>query len=117
MRGRFEGILTNREDASYRGDHLLPQVNFIYNNEESTIDYIGRYENFAEDIRYVLSVLNIDRKFDIHINKGVRRGHYSKFYTPDRKELVEKVYKKDIMEFSYAFEDRKGRFHRWKSCF
>lgn len=112
-KGKFKVIFSNRSDSNFLGDHLYPQSNFFSSKGILKPDFIGRFENFQSDIQYVLEVLDIEEKFANKINTSSKRfDHYSHFYTNFRKELVCKLYKEDIQNFDYQFEDsRSGVFY------
>ena len=51
-------------------------------------------------------IIEIPREKLPHLNKGMkskRKRHYSEFYTEESKELVRKLYKKDIEFFGYEY--------------
>ncbi|TDY11770.1 MULTISPECIES: sulfotransferase family 2 domain-containing protein [Flavobacteriaceae] len=107
----FHDILNNSSNSNYLGDHLLPQTNFFETHGVYKPDYIGRFENFSMDIKKVLSSLDISKEFNVFQNKSERKKDYSLFYTNSEKALVSQLYKEDILQFGYSFEDnRKGLY-------
>ena len=102
----FKNVLTDRNDKSYRGDHLLPQSDFF--NSIYGMDFIGRFENLIEDVSRINKILNFDKDFDLHENQSLKKyRHYSLFYSNSDKKLIEDLYKNDIKELNYKFEDRR----------
>lgn len=74
-------------------------------NDEIVVDFIGRYENLTEDLSKIgenLS-LNLDLSLLSNSKSGYRKGDYRKIYSEEAKELVEKVYRKEIEYFQYNF--------------
>lgn len=67
------------------------------------LDFIGRLENFDEDMRYVLSVIGIDQDQMPHCNK-TKHAHYSTYYNERTKAIIAKIYKNDIEAFGYEFK-------------
>jgi len=81
------------------------QYKFILDkNENSLVDFIGRFENFENDVRYVLKIINNQISLDKipHTNKSVRT-HYAEYYDNESREMVGYLYQKDIELFNYAF--------------
>ena len=74
------------------------------------VDFIGRFENFENDVCYVLRILNnqtsstdkIHFETMPHLNQS-SRTHYYEYYDSESKEIVEHLYKKDIELFNYTF--------------
>jgi hypothetical protein len=72
------------------------------------VDFLGRFENLGSDLLKVYDELGIELKTIPHENRSVR-GHYSSFYTPKTKMIVEERFKRDIEYFGYEFEGAKHR--------
>lgn len=66
------------------------------------LDFIGRFESFAEDLTYVLNMLNIYVPLE-HKNIS-KHDHYSHYYTERTKNIIARKYKADIIAFNYHFE-------------
>jgi len=72
------------------------------------IDFIGRYENLEEDLKFVCKKLNLpfERSIPkIHTNIRKNKSHYSSFYDSKTKKIVEKQYSRVIDFFNYTFEN------------
>jgi len=80
--------------------HLKLQSSLIDLNE---IDYIGRFETFAEDYTAICQKLDIPLDNFIHKNKSLKTKHYTEFYTDELREKVHQIYLKDIQIFGYKF--------------
>ncbi|WP_179346229.1 sulfotransferase family 2 domain-containing protein [Winogradskyella ursingii] len=108
QRGNFKKRLT-KKNIDFRGDHLYPQTDFFDINGKYEMDFVGRFEFFNQDISFIISQLNLNRKFDVHVNKSKSRfNHYSKFYNKKKKNMVAQLYAKDIEKLNYSFEERKN---------
>jgi hypothetical protein len=66
-------------------------------------DFIGKLENFSTDLQYISSVIGIKIDNLPHYHK-TERAHYSTYYTPKTRRIIEKKYRKDIQTFGYEFE-------------
>lgn len=107
-KGKLSQILTNREEKTYRGDHLYPQVDFLKIDGKLVIDTIIRFENLNEDFQRFLEFNNITKRKLPHDKKSKRLfKHYSHFYYDDEIDLVKNLYKGDIEYLNYSFEDKR----------
>ncbi len=110
--GGFQSIFTDNTNENYLGDHVIPQSDFINIDGDYKLDFLGRFENFKNDIQFVLKTLSIDEQFDQFRNSSKRKKDYSLFYTNSNIKRVSELYSIDISNFNYSFEDnRKGIFN------
>jgi hypothetical protein len=113
-KGAFKKILTDSSDHNYLGDHKILQSDFFNMDGPLKLDFVGRFENFNEDIKLILKSLDILTPFDSHENKGQRELNYSNFYTDTMRKWVEKSYERDISLFKYSFEDKRTGLSKLK---
>jgi chondroitin 4-sulfotransferase 11 len=107
--GPFKEVLNNSETKAYRGDHLIPQTDFFDFDGEYVLDFVGRFEQYKEDILKLNQILHISKEFNEHEKRNLNRlEHYSLFYSASWKEKVEEIYKTDIEKMGYFFEDLKS---------
>lgn len=86
--------------------HFQPQYHFICNEQDRVmVDFVGRMENINEDFKYVAQRLGCDKSL-VSKNTG-NNDHYSHYYNKETRDIVERVYSKDIDIFEYSFQDRK----------
>ncbi|NER22223.1 MAG: sulfotransferase family protein [Symploca sp. SIO1B1] len=95
------------------------QYKFILDqNGNSLVDFIGRFENFENDVRYVLQTLNNQTSLNPqeltpesakisfakipHVKQSLRT-HYTDYYDNESKDIVRHLYQKDIELFNYIF--------------
>jgi len=85
-------------------DHRL-QLDWITDhNGNVAMDFIGRFENFEHDTNEVLDRIGLGKHKIPHLNKSSRpRKPYWEHYTDKTKDIVAKVFKKDIKYFGYEF--------------
>ena len=70
-----------------------------------TLDFIGRIENFSDDMRKMIDRYQLPpESYDLipHLKKG-KYGDYRKYYSTATRTLVEKYYRKDLDTFGYSF--------------
>ena len=68
------------------------------------VDFIGRFENFENDLLQVSNRLGVELRSVPHGNRSPHR-HYSSFYTPETEMIVRERFQRDIEYFGYEFED------------
>ena len=89
------------------GRHLT-QTDYCYQDETNQMYFTGRHENFETDLRFIFRVINPDIQLENipYINKSrevEKYKEYRKYYTTETIRLVEKYYKKDLINFNYKF--------------
>src|SRR5215211_4245991 len=67
------------------------------------VDFVGRLENFDEDVQEVFSRIGVGLELVPHKNRS-KHQHYSTFYTPETEMIVRERFKRDIEYFGYEFE-------------
>lgn len=92
-------------DLETCNSHFRHQCKLVDLNE---VDFIGRQENFEEDIREVFGTLGISLQEVPAANASRNRLHYSSYYTDETRRMIGTIYRKDIQLFGYTFEDRQA---------
>lgn len=67
------------------------------------VDFIGKFENLQNDYGTLCDIIGIEKTQLPHLKK-TNRGHYSIYYTDEIREMVYRIYRKDIDYFGYSFE-------------
>ncbi|MGM7702950.1 sulfotransferase family 2 domain-containing protein [Pseudalkalibacillus sp. Hm43] len=85
--------------------HFQSQYNLTHDKKgEPLVDYIGKYENLAEDFEHFKHKYKLG---DLpHFNKAVQRN-WMDYYTVESAKIVREKYAKDIEEFGYEEEYQK----------
>ena len=92
--------------------HLTPQYFYLYDNKGNClVDFIGRFENFVNDIQRISNILGFDASKIPHLKK-TQRNHYATYYDKETVEIIKKLYKIDLQMFNYDFE----RVSTWKAA-
>lgn len=82
---------------------LRPQVDFIMDEAgQPMVDFIGRYENLAEDFATICDRIGIPTPPLPHLNAS-RHRHYRDYYDESAKQFVAEKYAEDIERFGYSF--------------
>jgi hypothetical protein len=86
--------------------HIRPQFSNL--NDLVGLDFIGRLENFKEDVTFAMGEIGIE----VYPNQIPQKNkvprefrHYSEYYDDETIKIVSDMYKKDIELFGYKFGD------------
>jgi hypothetical protein len=95
------------EQSIWSWIHFYPQYHFVLNDAGSTmVDYLGRFERLDADFQFVARrlgmVANVPKS-----NKSNHR-HFATYYDDKTREIVARVYARDIDAFGYKFGDDFG---------
>lgn len=90
----------------------LPQVyintSFYFEKNGKPIeDYYIRYESLEKDFQRVCKKLKVKPSKLLSLKSKTRKDkkHYSQYYTKKTKDIIAKLFKKEIKFFNYRFED------------
>ena len=109
----FSDLLTKESKSDI---WLMPQYFFTKagSSENKNISFIGKYENFIEDLKYVFKKINLNNYKLPHLNKNPiydrhpslkQESYYRTFYTEDWMiDWVRERYKNDFKIFNYGMD-------------
>lgn len=101
------GALENSAISSYL--HFIPMHKFLLPQpgKRLQMDFIGLYENLAEDFAFVRQKLRIDTPLAHRNRTGtlVSNKDYREIYTGKMIDIVGSFYAKDIQTFGYDFDN------------
>ncbi len=80
--------------------HALPMTHPFYCLHQA--DFIGRFENMAEDFRSILGRLGLAGELP-HYNR-TEREPYQVYYDETTRRMAERFYRQDLEQFGYRFE-------------
>ena len=95
---------------------LLPQVFYTKTDKDSLnkISYIGKYENFKNEVNHIFETIGIKSTYIPHLNRNPiydkhpnlnQHQYYKNLYTEEwMKDLVRERYKDDFKQFNYELE-------------
>lgn len=87
-------------------EHFRPQYRFACDPAGRLgLDFVGRFENFAEDFATVQERLGVTDDL-MHDRRSSSEGDapYRDHYTPAMRAVVEKVFERDLRLFDYTFD-------------
>lgn len=88
-------------------EHFRPQHRFVCSPDgELQLDFVGRFESLDSDYAHVAERLGV-RTDLLHENRtlGKKDRGYLDYYTPSTRQIVERIYRRDLELFDYAFGD------------
>jgi hypothetical protein len=109
----FEEFL---KKSNGKGLHMLPQTFYTGSgsNNKQTLSYIGKYENFEKDLKFIFKKLDIKYTKIPHLNYNPiydkqpnlkQESYYKHFYTEEwMKDWVRERYNDDFKQFNYDLE-------------
>lgn len=84
---------------------FLPQSYFLLNRRGSLmIDVLGRFENLEQDFGLVANRLGCHAT--LPVMNASEHGQYTDYYTQTSRDIVGRIYARDIQAFDYRFEQR-----------
>ena len=84
------------------GRPLQNQLDWITIRGRIAVDFIGRYETLQRDFNAVCRHIGIEPGTLPHIHKSDRK-HYREYYTDETREIVHKIFSRDIEYFNYKY--------------
>src|SRR5438477_534662 len=75
---------------------------FVDANGKMLADFIGRFERLQEDWAVVAKKLGVSEVLP-HARANPRTRHYTEYYTPETRGIIEQKFKVDIETFNYRF--------------
>ena len=98
--GFDEFVLRGTEELPRVG---TPQIAYLRAPKlDREVDFVGRTENFAEDLQKVQIQLGLTPSVPPHKNKS-RHGTYHDYFTEETRNRVAEVYAEDIELFGYTY--------------
>lgn len=93
-----------QRDLTHIDRHVQLQTTLIPLKD---LSFLGRFETFERDLRFVLDTIGLYDVEIVKLNSSPNRKHYSEYYTKRTKNIIGKIYKKDIIKLGYKFEEAK----------
>lgn len=84
----------NQYDFNKFPIHLFP-LDFFITCEDYSMDFIGRFENIENDWNFISGKFNVPKSLG-HINQSKSLDTYLPLYTPEMKEVINRIYKSDF---------------------
>jgi len=89
----------------------LSNWTYYTNSSGVAVDFVGRYENLIEDLRYIKEKIGLPEELTLVNAKGHTRKdrrHYSKVLNAQSRARIEKDCAREIEEFGYQWQDGSG---------
>jgi len=106
--GRYKKIMkiTFTDYIKYQAKRFdAHQINMLADkNGKLQMDFIGKFESLQKDWNYICDKLGINNKELSHRKKAIKIN-YDDYYNFENKDLIAKLWKKDIEIFGYNYKD------------
>ena len=81
-----------------------PQIDYVVdNNDKFIVDFIGRFENLAEDFCYICNILGLNVELPEHNISA--HDDYKSYFNDQQRKYVENLYKRELEVFNYTFDN------------
>ena len=80
--------------------HTIPQTHPLNNLADA--DFVGRFENFSDDLARIFVRIGMDMGPLPHLNRAVRKG-YRTYFKDETRTRAEEFYAEDLAELGYAY--------------
>ncbi len=99
---KFENFIdfVASQDIDNCDPHIRLQSKLI---DLNSIDYIGKFENFENDLSHIMGLLSINNQPIKRMNSTNKKKDFREYYDEKMKTKVSEIYKKDLNIFSYDF--------------
>ena len=99
----FEDFCLSFPSLNIRNDiHFIPLTNQIYIDGNVSMDFIGRFENYKEEVYRLFSLLRLPEP-NLEHYRATTGDHYRSVYTDKSRKVIEDYYADDIKNFNYSF--------------
>lgn len=82
----------------------IPAYSLFDSQGKCLVDEIGRFENLSEDFIQICTKLGL-KPDPLNMTNASSKKHYSEYYDAEKKELVARLFEKDIKYFGYRFTE------------
>ncbi len=87
----------------WKWHHFRPQYHYMLDKKgRIPLDFIGYFENLDQDFKYITNKIGIS--CDLPMNNKSKHKNYQNYYSEETKEIIRKVYSKDIRMLGYDFD-------------
>lgn len=84
--------------------NFYSQVRYVtHDQSEKKIDFVGRFERLHEDYARLLERIGVSAELGHQLKSS--HDHYSRYFDPRTRAIVEDAYADDLETFGYSFEE------------
>jgi hypothetical protein len=96
-------ISTFKEGSNYIFNKWT-QYDYLSVDDKISLNFVGRYENFATDWNHICSQIGIEETYDtLPVKNASYQSDYRDYYDDETRKIVEKKYEKDLEYWGYKF--------------
>lgn len=99
-------IVSNNPQLAQTAWGASDQYSFIENDRDIQFDFIGKLENFQEDINKITSLIKVEQPSEIpdkgrYAKNRLKKKNYLEYYDKQSIEIINKVFIRDFQAFGY----------------
>lgn len=93
---------TKKSFKEFLNKNIKSQLSFIMVDDKIEVDYICKFENLEEDLKYIFNKINIDTKDMVfpHLNAS-KHNYYMSYYDNELLSIINKKYENDFKVLGY----------------
>jgi|GEM_PF-330479 len=100
----FDKFIESDLGCYYLVEHAGSPADWYASNGRDIVDFIGRFETFADDMRHVVAQVGIDpTRLQIRHDNATKRRGYREYYSERSRALVAARFADVIERFGYTF--------------
>ncbi len=84
--------------------HFDVQSDGLFHEGELLVDHVGRFESLQESWREIAARIDAPTPLPHH-GRSERLPAYASYFTDEARRVVERLYRHDLENFGYAFDD------------
>ena len=86
--------------------HFDPQSDGLFHDGGLLVDHVGRFESIQDSWRAIAGWIEAPTPLP-HRGSSKRATSYTGYFSDDARRVVERLYRDDLANFGYAFEDER----------
>jgi chondroitin 4-sulfotransferase 11 len=101
----YINVMMKNENKQLGHNKVVTLYEYITDDSgELAVDFVGKYENIQDDMKFVCNKINTQYKIVPFINVNINRERdYKKYYDAQSINFVKKHFEKDLDYFKYTF--------------
>jgi hypothetical protein len=100
---QFVVEVLGRQGAAF-DPHFDPQSDGLFHDGALLVDHVGRFESIQDSWRVIAGRIGAPTPLP-HEGRSKRAASYAGYFSDEARRVVERLYRDDLLNFGYSFED------------